>query len=65
MLRARPHIVHSMPPHVTPFAAPLMLEAGRIPIRGAGAERLLDAEAARMMQEAGLQLDADRATTGA
>jgi ATP-dependent Lhr-like helicase len=65
MLRARPDIVHSLPPHVTPFAAPLMLEAGRIPIRGAGSERLLDAEAARMMAEAGLQMEDAHATTGA
>ncbi|CUX82602.1 MAG: ATP-dependent helicase Lhr and Lhr-like helicase Lhr [Roseibaca calidilacus] len=65
MLRARPHIVHSLPPHVTPFAAPLMLEAGRIPIRGAGTERLLDEEAARMMAEAGLQMDEHHAKTNA
>jgi ATP-dependent Lhr-like helicase len=65
MLRARPHIVHSLPPHVTPFAAPLMLEAGRIPIRGAGTERLLDEEAARMMAEAGLQLDETPSKTSA
>jgi ATP-dependent Lhr-like helicase len=65
MLRARPQIVHSMPPHVTPFAAPLMLEAGRIPIRASGTERLLDAEAARMMAEAGLQLDDAAVKTGA
>lgn len=57
MLRTRPQIVHSMPPHVTPFAAPLMLETGRIPIRASGAARLLEDEAALMMREAGLQLD--------
>ena len=57
MLRTRPQIVHSMPPHVTPFAAPLMLEAGRIPIRASGAARLLEDEAAQMMREAGLQPD--------
>ena len=59
MLRTRPRIVHSMPPDVTPFAAPLMLEAGRIPIRGAGQARLLEEEAVRMMREAGLHLDED------
>ncbi|WP_138935219.1 ligase-associated DNA damage response DEXH box helicase [Roseovarius arcticus] len=41
-------------PRVTPLAAPLFLEAGRTPIGGAGEERLLAEEAARLMQEAGL-----------
>ena len=57
MLRTRGRIVHSLPPHVTPFAAPLLLEAGRIPIRASGSERLIDEEAARMMAEAGLTLE--------
>ncbi len=54
MLRTRARIVHVLPPHVTPFAAPLMLEAGRVPIRGAGSDRLIEEEAAAMMREAGL-----------
>lgn len=54
VLAARPRIVHTTPPHVTPLAAPLLLEAGKVPIRGLGSERLLEAEAARMMAEAGL-----------
>ncbi|MBA4491236.1 ligase-associated DNA damage response DEXH box helicase [Paracoccus sp. S1E-3] len=54
MLAARPHIVHARPPHVTPLAAPLMLEVGKIPISGLGEDRLLEEEAARMMAEAGL-----------
>ena len=54
MLTARPELVHTTPPHVTPLAAPLLLEAGKVPIRGLGAERLLEAEAARLMAEAGL-----------
>ncbi len=58
MLASRPRIVHSQPGRVTPFAAPLMLEAGRVPIRASGSERLLDDEAARMMREAGLDPDA-------
>ena len=65
MLRTRAQIVHSMAPHVTPFAAPLMLEAGRIPIRGAGSARLLEDEAARMMAEAGLTLEGVGAKTQA
>lgn len=54
MLAERPRIVHAHAPHVTPLAAPLLLEAGKVPIRGLGEERLLAAEAARMMAEAGL-----------
>jgi ATP-dependent Lhr-like helicase len=65
MLRTRAQIVHSMAPHVTPFAAPLMLEAGRIPIKGAGTARLLEEEAMRMMAEAGLTLEGVGAKTQA
>lgn len=39
---------------VTPLAAPLLLEVGKVPIDGAGRERLMEAEAAALMQEAGL-----------
>jgi len=39
---------------VSPLAAPLLLEAGRVPVAGAGQERLLAEAAARLMQEAGL-----------
>ncbi len=41
-------------PHVTPFAAPLFLEAGRTPVEGAAQERLLAEETERLMQAAGL-----------
>ncbi|WP_417809869.1 ligase-associated DNA damage response DEXH box helicase [Thioclava sp.] len=54
MLGARPKIVHTICARVPPLAAPLLLEAGKVPIRGLGADRLLEAEAARMMTEAGL-----------
>ena len=54
MLRTRSQIVHLRPPHVTPFAAPLMLEAGRVPIRASGTERLIEQEAETLMREAGL-----------
>lgn len=57
MLQKRSRIVHSMTPHVTPFAAPLLLEAGRIPIRASGSDRLIEEEATRMMAEAGLTLE--------
>ncbi len=39
---------------VTPLAAPLFLEPGRIPVKGLGEQRLLAEEASRLMQEAGL-----------
>ncbi|MFB2532989.1 ligase-associated DNA damage response DEXH box helicase [Paracoccus sp. p3-h83] len=58
MLAARPRIVHARPPHVTPLAAPLLLEMGKVPIRGLGEERLIEAEAARLMADAGLETDA-------
>ncbi|MDF1856236.1 ligase-associated DNA damage response DEXH box helicase [Pseudooceanicola sp.] len=39
---------------ITPLAAPLFLEHGRVPVEGAGRERLLTEEADRLMAEAGL-----------
>ena len=54
MLAARPLIIHATPPHLTPLAAPLLLEISKVPIRGAGEDRLLAEEAARLMAEAGL-----------
>ncbi|MEM1273068.1 MAG: ligase-associated DNA damage response DEXH box helicase [Pseudomonadota bacterium] len=39
---------------VTPLAAPLFLEAGRIPVKGLAERRLLEEEAARLMATAGL-----------
>jgi ATP-dependent Lhr-like helicase len=39
---------------VSPLAAPLFLEPGRIPVEGLGRERLLAAAAERLMAEAGL-----------
>jgi ATP-dependent Lhr-like helicase len=39
---------------VTPLAAPMFLEMGRIPIKGAAEERLLAAETAALMSAAGL-----------
>jgi len=41
-------------PQVTPLAAPLLLEIGKVPIRGAAEEHLLAQAAGRMMAEAGL-----------
>ncbi|MBR9765681.1 MAG: ligase-associated DNA damage response DEXH box helicase [Rhodobacteraceae bacterium] len=39
---------------VTPLAAPLFLEVGKVPVEGEGRARLEEAEAERLMQEAGL-----------
>jgi ATP-dependent Lhr-like helicase len=39
---------------VTPLAAPLMLEQGRVPVEGEGRARLMDRAAARLLAEAGL-----------
>lgn len=41
-------------PRVTPFAAPLFLEHGRMPVEGAAQERLLAEETERLMAAAGL-----------
>ena len=42
------------PGRVTPLAAPMLLEPGRIPVEGAGRERIAVETAARLMAEAGL-----------
>ena len=39
---------------VTPLAAPLFLEVGKVPVEGMGRERLVEEEAERLMAEAGL-----------
>ena len=39
---------------VTPLAAPLFLEPGRIPVAASGAQRLMEEEATRLMEAAGL-----------
>ena len=52
LLNANPRIVTAHAPHVTPLSAPLLLEAGRVPIRGEGAQRLAISEAEAMMAEA-------------
>jgi ATP-dependent helicase Lhr and Lhr-like helicase len=54
MLQDARRIRHVRAPHVTPLAAPLMLEVGRVPIAGAGRDRLMAEEATRLLAEAGL-----------
>ncbi|MCB4456319.1 ligase-associated DNA damage response DEXH box helicase [Leisingera sp. McT4-56] len=39
---------------ISPLAAPLLLEAGKVPVKGAAEEKLLQQEAAALMQQSGL-----------
>ncbi len=55
LARVEDRIDHRTLPHVSPFAAPLLLEVGRIPIQGQAIERLLDAETAALLNTAGLK----------
>ncbi len=52
--RVGDRIDHLDLPRVTPFAAPLFLEHGKVPVEGAARERLLEETASRLMAEAGL-----------
>jgi ATP-dependent Lhr-like helicase len=47
-------ITHNALDRVSPLAAPMLLEVGKVPVEGEGRERLLEEEAARLMQAAGL-----------
>ncbi|WP_104493354.1 ligase-associated DNA damage response DEXH box helicase [Paracoccus denitrificans] len=55
MLDRSPRREHRMLERVSPMAAPLLLEVGRVPIRGEGRERLAQIEAEGLMAEAGLE----------
>lgn len=52
--RVAGRIDHLKLTRVTPLAAPLFLEAGRVPVKGSAEEKLLAEEAARLMDTAGL-----------
>lgn len=52
--RTKGHVDHVVLDHVTPLAAPLFLEPGRIPVFGDGREQLLQDRAAALMRDAGL-----------
>ena len=54
LARIGDRIDHVRLPRVSPLAAPLFLEPGRVPIAGMADQRLLEAEAARLMATAGL-----------
>jgi ATP-dependent Lhr-like helicase len=49
--RVKGHIVHRDLPHVSPFAAPVMLEMGKVGVRGGADEAVLE-DAARLIAEA-------------
>ena len=55
MLARSPRQEHRMLDRVSPMAAPLLLEVGKVPIRGEGRERLARIEAETLMREAGLE----------
>ena len=57
LTRIGDRIDHARLTRVSPLAAPLFLEPGRVPIHGLANERLLADEAARLMATAGLDLD--------
>ena len=52
--RVDDNIIHKNLPHVSPLAAPMLLEVGTIPIEGQARELLLKNEANSLMKEAGL-----------
>ncbi|MXQ08727.1 ligase-associated DNA damage response DEXH box helicase [Alphaproteobacteria bacterium GH1-50] len=52
--RTRGRVDHRILDRVTPLAAPLFLEPGRVPVAGEGRERLVEAEAERLMEAAGI-----------
>jgi ATP-dependent Lhr-like helicase len=54
LARSRGRIDHVRAPHVTPLAAPLFLEMGRVPIAGRAETRLVAEAAEALLREAGL-----------
>ncbi|MBT8411260.1 MAG: ligase-associated DNA damage response DEXH box helicase [Octadecabacter sp.] len=54
LARTKGHVDHIALGRVTPLAAPLFLEPGRIPVYGEGRELLIQDRAAALMREAGL-----------
>ena len=54
LTRIQGRIDHVKAPHVTPLSAPMLLEVGKIPIKGAAVEKVAAIQAAELMREAGL-----------
>ena len=53
--KTKHHITHVDLKRVSPFSAPLLLEAGRIPIHGSAIELMLDTEINSLIADAGLE----------
>ncbi len=61
--RTAGRIDHVTLDRISPLAAPLLLEAGRVPIHGEATERLLEEEAERLLETSGLaSLDPPKAS---
>ena len=60
LTRTAGRVDHVQLDRVTPLAAPLMLEVGKVPVMGAGRERLLEEETARLMETSGLEKISDK-----
>jgi ATP-dependent Lhr-like helicase len=54
LTRTSGRVDHVILPRASPLSAPMLLESGRVPVAGAGRERLMEEMAARLMEEAGL-----------
>jgi ATP-dependent Lhr-like helicase len=54
LTRTKGRIVVRRLDRITPLAAPLILEVGKVPVQGSGRERIAEREAERLMKEAGL-----------
>lgn len=54
LTRVSGRIDHMRLSRVSPLAAPMLLEMGRVPVKGEAEERLLAQEAARLMEQSGL-----------
>lgn len=54
LARAEGAHTHIRAPHITPLSAPLLMEVGKVPIKGQAREQLMADAAEAMMREAGL-----------
>jgi ATP-dependent Lhr-like helicase len=54
LARTAGRVDHQVLDRVSPLAAPLFFEPGRVPVQGEGREKLIEAEAARLMAASGL-----------
>ena len=55
LARTRGRVDHVVLDRPSPLGAPLLLERGRVPVEGAGRERLIEQEAGRLLAAAGLE----------